>query len=269
VGHEVVGEERQLIEVRERAGLPAECSGEIGRGDLRALQERHLELLVGHHVAVERHPEEDAHELGRRALRGAQQAEEGPAGAARDQSAQLAPGARVERHQLGHVRARALLAEQHRHARRVPGRELAGRWRAVRAEEAAERGLDRAIARLAPGLDQLGEPARAEVDRVQADHERRGRLRVAPELGQQRGGRRLQLGDRKVLREAGESVRVDAHLARPGSHLGAAPPDRAERIGEQRLGELDHFVRAAAIADERARILAGRRCAGRLQRCRW
>jgi hypothetical protein len=53
VRHEVVGEDRELAEVTKRAETAAaERAGEIGRRDLRALVERHVEAGIARDVAV-------------------------------------------------------------------------------------------------------------------------------------------------------------------------------------------------------------------------
>ena len=132
VRHEVVGEDRQAVQVLEARDAR---EGEVGRHDLRAL----VEAAVGEH----RHR---AGQLGgQRLRRAARPARDGERVALAEEAAERAQRLRVERHELVVARLAERLGDlvgaQRAQLRRRPG--------AVRAEAVGERPGDREVARRA------------------------------------------------------------------------------------------------------------------------
>ena len=180
VRNQVVREDRQLVEVSETAGTAAiERQREIPGGDLCALVERHLQAPVPRHISVKGHLTEALDESLGAATRGRDQAFEAPARARLDEAPQLRERTSEELHQLSRARVPQILSEDAGAVRRAEHRELRSVPRPFLLKALSQRPGDREVPGEACGLAKHREPARTEVDGVERDHEREGRLRAA------------------------------------------------------------------------------------------
>src|SRR5579875_1269684 len=210
--HEVVGEHREPRGVVPGGGPRAL---KIARRDLRALEERDRQLLVLGAVREARPLADPRRERDRRAARLGDERERGAAALPLQTRAEVAQRVGEQRHQL----VTGALAEDAGDRRRLDRRQLGGRRRPAALAVRPPRGRDRPVAgsRRRAGLAQRRKPARAEVDRVEAQPER-GALRATPR------GRRLV---RVAGADGGEveraRVRDERRLVYP--HAPGAPGD--------------------------------------------
>jgi hypothetical protein len=131
VGDQVVGEERQAVELLELGGAGER---EVGGRDLRALEERDLATVVGRAVGEAVPGGQQLDERGGRAPRRLDDAEEAAAVLVGDASAEIVECAGEERDQL----VLGVLAERRGDRRGVDRAQLLGAPRPVRTEAVAQ-----------------------------------------------------------------------------------------------------------------------------------
>ena len=229
MGHEVVGEEREPVEVGELDHL---AEVQVGGGDLGALVERHRAAVVLGHVALER----------------------GEVGQHLDQADGRAAGAGDHVEPVAGVLGPDALAQRAQRVGPQPHELVAGvlagdggdlgvldRGQLARApgpavdEALAQRGGQRAVAGQARALAQRGEPARAEVDRVEGQEKGRAGLERAEhevQLGVEPGAGGGQLQRARV---GPDGLLADAHGARASGHPGAGAADVVDEGHRRRL----------------------------------
>ncbi len=254
VGHEVVREEGEIVDVLETPeAAPAESGRQVRDADLGALVERNLEAAVARHVPVQRHRCQELDEARGAPAGRPERPLESPGVALDEETAEVVQRAREERHQLRRVRRGGILTEDPRALPGVERAQLLGAPRPLRREVLLERGGDAEVARHPGALLQDGKPARAEVDRVEREDVREGRLRVASLPPRRvlplRGSRALRELDAECL----DAARIDAHragllrharagLANPredaGAHAGGPIIDRAPGSSSKRAGSV-------------------------------
>src|SRR5262249_54001341 len=154
----------EMVEVAEvdQAG-----AGDVGGGDLGALEEGNLAAVIYGDVSEGLPAGEQASEYRGRAGSGVEDGGEAAAMVAGDAGCDVAQ----RRREVGHQRVAGVLAEGGGNLRCVDHLQLGGRPRSGGAEALGHPGGDREVAAPPRSLADRRPPARAEVDRVETDDE--------------------------------------------------------------------------------------------------